>query len=548
MDYYQFKDGDLMEAIKVFICEDESIVREGLRDMIPWEKYGCEFVGDAPDGEMALPMIRDLKPDVLITDITMPFMDGLSLSKIVIGELPDIKIIIISGYSDFDYARQAIELGVEQYLLKPVTKADMIRALEGIRQKLMEESEQKNYLSKYEQEFKKFERFSHRAFFERLVEGSLSVHEIYEQANDLHLNLTANGYNMVIFTIRDIQQSGYTDDAANVTESLLNHFMQYPDFIIFRCNLLSYAVLIKGDTDRLPQLGEKCVSMIKQHCEDASANLDWYVAVGVPTNRLSGLSSCYADANRAFAYRYMFPNRHVFTPELLKSEQYEPTAANIDSMDAAKLDPMIIRSFVRTGSIVEADAFTDEYMGSLDGVENAMLFRYYLLVSIRVNVELELREEGIVPEEISGRLPAVDVNIGADDVRNYLNSILTTAIKIRDIEAQKRGSDIIDSALKYIDKNYTDENISLDSVAVASNISANYLSALFSQKVGLSFVEYITKKRMARARQLLRSTSKRSGEIAVEIGYKDPRYFSFVFKKKHGCTPSQYRSGDTDEE
>ena len=120
-----------MELIKVFICEDESIVREGLRDMIPWEKYGFEFVGDAPDGEMALPMIRKSRPDVLITDITMPFMDGLSLSKTITQELPNLKIIVISGYSDFEYARKAIELGVEQYLLKPVTKQDMINAPEG---------------------------------------------------------------------------------------------------------------------------------------------------------------------------------------------------------------------------------------------------------------------------------------------------------------------------------------------------------------------------------------------------------------------------------
>ena len=108
------------------------------------------------------------------------------------SELPNIKIIIISGYSDFEYARQSIELGVEQYLLKPVTRADMIKALEGIKQKISEESEQQNYISKYEQEFKKFERFSHRAFFEKLVEGSMSVQEIYEQASELHLNLSAN--------------------------------------------------------------------------------------------------------------------------------------------------------------------------------------------------------------------------------------------------------------------------------------------------------------------------------------------------------------------
>ena len=537
-----------MELIKVFICEDESIVREGLRDMIPWEKYGYEFVGDAPDGEMALPMIRKLKPDVLITDITMPFMDGLSLSKTVLQELPNIKIIVISGYSDFEYARKAIELGVEQYILKPVTKADMIKALESTRKKITDENEQKDYVKQYEQEFKKFERFSHRAFFEKLVEGSLSVQEIYEEANKLHLNLAADAYNIVIFSIQDLKQSAYTDDAAIVTESLLNHFLQYPDYILFRCNLLSYAVLIKGESDRLMQLQEKCVKMIQEHCEDTAAMLDWHVAVGVPTNRLSGLSSCYADANRAFAYRHIFPNKHVFISEQLKAEQYVPDETEINEIDAGKFDPMIIRYFVQTGTLSEIDTFTDEYIGSLEGSLNSIMFRYYLLVSIRVNVELALKEADIKSEDVAGRLPTVDMNVTPEEVHGYLKEMLTVAIKMREAEVQKKGNDITDSALKYINLHYADADISLDSVAEAINISANYLSALFSNKVGLSFVEYITKKRMAKAKQLLRNTGKKSGEIAAETGYKDPRYFSFVFKKYQGCTPSQYRNGDIEEE
>ncbi len=537
-----------MELIKVFICEDESIVREGLRDMIPWEKYGYEFVGDAPDGEMALPMIRKLEPDVLITDITMPFMDGLSLSKTVIRELPGIKIIIISGYSDFEYARQAIEIGVEQYLLKPVTKADMIKALEGTRKKISEENEQKDFLSRYEQEFKKFERFSHRAFFEKLVEGSLSVQEIYEEAAKLHLNLSANGYNFVIFSIRDVEQSTYTDDAAKVTDSLLNSFLQYPDYILFRCGLLSYAVLIKGDIDRLPELEKKCVDMIEKHCTGSGSSLDWHVAVGVPTNRLSGLSSCYAEANRAFSYRHMFPARHVFTSENLKTEEYTPDESDVNRIDAGKFDPMIIRYFVQMGTSKEIGPFVEEYIRGLDGSEKSMLFRYYLLVSIRVNVELALKDSNVAVQDMSDALPSFDMNASAEDVREYLIDILTVAIRMREAEAQKRGNDIIDSALAYVNLHYTDEDISLDGVAEAINISSNYLSALFSHKVGQSFIEYITKKRMAKARQLLRTTGKRSGEIAGEIGYKDPRYFSFVFKKNQGCTPSQYRSGETGEE
>ncbi|MBP5655430.1 MAG: response regulator [Clostridiales bacterium] len=537
-----------MELIKVFICEDESIVREGLRDMIPWEKYGFEFVGDAPDGEMALPMIRKLKPDVLITDITMPFMDGLSLSKTVTKELPNLKIIVISGYSDFEYARKAIQIGVEQYLLKPVTKTDMINALEGTRKKIIEENEQKDYVKLYEQEFKKFERLSHRVFFEKLVEGSMSVEEIYDEADKLHLNLAANCYNIVIFTIRDLDQTTYSGDASGVTESLLNQFMQYPDYILFRCNVFSYAVLIKGDEESLKRLEDKCVRMIREHCEQAQARLDWHVATGVATNRLSGLSSCYQDANRAFAYRHIFPTQHVFTSEQLKSEQYAPDENQINKIDAGKFDPMIIRYFVQTGTINEVGTFADEYMQSLEGSLNSILFRYYLLVSIRVNVELALKEAEVDPEELSNNLPSFDMNTTEEEVGGYLNEVLTTAIKMRDAEAQKRGNDIINNAVDYINEHYADEDISLDSVAEEINISANYLSALFSNKVGLSFVEYITKKRMARAKILLRNTSKRSGEIANEIGYKDPRYFSFVFKKNQGCTPSQYRNGEVEEE
>ena len=190
----------------------------------------------------------------------------------------------------------------------------------------------------------------------------------------------------------------------------------------------------------------------------------------------------------------------------------------------------------------------DDYLKSVESGVNSILFRYYLLVSIRVNVELALKEAGISQELITDTLPSFDTNITAEEVKPYMDEALTLAIRMRDAEAQKRGNDIINNAVDYINEHYADEDISLDSVAEEINISTNYLSALFSNKVGLSFVEYITKKRMAKAKILLRNTSKRSGEIANEIGYKDPRYFSFVFKKNQGCTPSQYRNGEMPEQ
>ena len=168
--------------LKVFIAEDESVVREGLRDNVNWQQCGYQFAGEAADGEMALPLIRRLRPDVLITDIKMPFMDGLELSKIVTQEFPQMKIIIISGYDDFEYARQAITVGVEQYLLKPVTRFTLQNVLGEIREKIEKEREQENYLEKFKEEMLEYEQFSRRNYFEKIFAGQMSVRQIYEEA------------------------------------------------------------------------------------------------------------------------------------------------------------------------------------------------------------------------------------------------------------------------------------------------------------------------------------------------------------------------------
>ena len=158
---------EVITLLKVFLVEDECVVREGLRDCIDWERYGFEFCGDAPDGELALPQIRKLRPDILITDIKMPFMDGLALSKLVCAELPETRIILISGHNDFEFAQEAIEIGVEQYLLKPVTKASLLKTLEDVSRKIDEEREQKDYLRRFQQEGPEYEQFARRKFFDR---------------------------------------------------------------------------------------------------------------------------------------------------------------------------------------------------------------------------------------------------------------------------------------------------------------------------------------------------------------------------------------------
>ena len=128
---------------RVFLVDDEIVIREGVRNSFPWESSGYTLVGEAPDGEMALPMIRDTNPDILITDIRMPFMDGIELCRVVRSQMPWISVIILSGYDEFEYARQGIQLGVREYLLKPVGAEDLRKALDRVNAQRLEEKKRR---------------------------------------------------------------------------------------------------------------------------------------------------------------------------------------------------------------------------------------------------------------------------------------------------------------------------------------------------------------------------------------------------------------------
>ena len=160
---------------------------------------------EAADGEMALPLIRQVRPDVLITDIKMPFMDGLSLARMVNAELPRTKILIMSGYDDFEYARTAIELGVEQYLLKPVTKQTMKKVLVELREKIEQAAQADDYQAIYQEEMHEYEQFSRRRFFEKALGGGLSVAETYEEASRASLEIAAPAYNLLFFYLQPVR-------------------------------------------------------------------------------------------------------------------------------------------------------------------------------------------------------------------------------------------------------------------------------------------------------------------------------------------------------
>ena len=185
--------------IKVFLVEDEYAIREGIKKSVDWEKNGFELVGEAGDGEMAFPKILKTKPDILITDIRMPFMDGLELATLVKKELSDIKIVVLSGYDDFNYAKQAISIGVEEYILKPVSGENLLKELGKIAESIKAHRQEEQAREKYLQDMEEIRALERQKFIHDMIDGKISMQESLEQGRELGIDITATYYSIVLF-------------------------------------------------------------------------------------------------------------------------------------------------------------------------------------------------------------------------------------------------------------------------------------------------------------------------------------------------------------
>ena len=546
--------------LKIFLAEDEVVVRETIKRMIPWEELGFELVGEAADGEMALPLLIRQQPDLLITDIKMPFMDGLTLARLAKKEIPGLKVVILSGYDDFNYAKQAIGIGVEDYLLKPITKNALIERLSEIRSRYEHEKTQKEYYEKFQREMQAYEKNSSRDFFEALVDGSMDMMEVYKRAEKLGLDIVAEAYNVLIFTMNcDEDFSGQRDEysswEAESLELLENFFAGHSSAMLFRSNIFSYGVLLKGQRETIEENTRECVDEIRKILSRQDGRREWFLAVGQSVERLSQIQKSYHTASRAFSQRYLYDENILYYDEMETMEHPGGQAetednAYLQKVDVNALNPAILQKFLSNGLQEETENFVKDYFYAI-GQEpmESLVFRNYVILNVRFSVISFIKGLGCDTNEMES---ADTEEVLAESGKNmesaiaYAKKMISQAIEIRDQNSGNKNRSILKTAVDFIDSHYMEEDISLNTVANVANVSSNHFSALFSQNMGQTFIEYLTTLRMNKAKELLRCTGMRSSEIAGEIGYKDAHYFSYLFKKTQGMTPSDYRKARED--
>lgn len=539
-----------MNEIKVFLVEDEMVIRRGIKNSIDWEKEGYIFCGEASDGELAYPMIIKEKPDILITDIRMPFMDGLELCKLVKKELPNIKILILSGYDEFDYAKEAIRLGVTEYLLKPISSGKLLEALNGVSESIRREKEDKDLVRKYMEEMRENTEHEKQKFFEQMITGNLSMADALETGKKYEMNLSAGMYNLLLFRFTLGEENRKSGELLGEAEYAIEKLTERLEYVFeFQRGVEGWAFLLMADNEE--QMSER-VKELSKDLEEIMKNystIAYFGGIGQPVARLRELEESFREAERALAARFTMELNRIISVEDIRMAQNVDTLDDIEITSFGEIEKTrtMLEKFLNNGAEDEIDEFVDVYINELpeENLKSVLMRQYIIMDAYIVMMSFCEKIEGIEgemqaqSEELKNSMKTIQT---LEEIKNYIRMLLKKIIGVRDTISGRRYSDIIEIAKDQIRKTYMSDEISLNTIAAEVGMSPSYFSSIFSKEMGKTFVEYLTEIRMDRAKELLMCSSMKTLEIGYEVGYKDPHYFSYIFKKTQNCTPKEFRA------
>ncbi len=527
-------------SYKVFLVEDEIVAREGIRDNVDWAAGGFTFCGEAPDGEIALPLIQEIRPDVLITDIKMPFMDGLQLSKIVREHMPWVKIIVLSGHDEFEYAQAALKIGVTDYLLKPISSGDILDVLKKAALQLDQEKNEREDLKQLKSQAESNMQLRREQFLLRLVMGGISSGVAIEQGQQFGLNLVAQQFMVLIISIELCDESQSFDYSVyqHLERIISNLAGNNRDILWTKKDIEELVLILKGDDEeQLKQEGIFWAELIRSEgASDPVCRL--IIETGSPQQRLSDIHRSFTEA--------MVKIKNRGRPSHL-SEFRE----NNEHIELVKIDHEALESYLKFGDL---DSFDNFYEINLRQIcESALqsdLVMHYVFLEIILTIaqfvsDLDFTDSQVVPEirEIEAILQRVNT---LQQIKAELQSIISSALIFRDNQANHLRSMLIQQAKAYTDEHYSEAELQMNQVAKRFNLSPSHFSTVFKHEIGESFRDYLNNLRIDHAKELLRTTNLKVAEVAYRSGYHDSHHFSTFFKKKTGISPHQFRARPQD--
>lgn len=538
--------GRNMEKYTILLVDDEEEVIQAIIRKIKWEYLGFSVLGYADNGVKALEMIEEHQPDVVMTDIKMPYMDGMELCSHIRMEYPAMKIVLFTGFDEFEYAKEAVHLEVEEYILKPVNSVELVNIFTHLKAKLDQEISERRSMEKLEQYYTESLPLLQANFYSTLIEGRIHEEELQRYLSDYQISLPGP-----LFCCLVIHMS-----SSQVPENMNSLFLaasvqkQAEERLGKRWRAKCFPYL--GNSVLFAQLnGENEIAELTDDCDRFCKYVNRIigavvtVGIGQVCSSALDLAQSYNTAREAVSYRAVYgASRAINIKEIAPSESGETRFTN---------DTELLNLFkkIRLNSRDEIIEAVNQYIERISFPlkslqQNQVVIMDLITALFRFSVNNDIAAEGISGD--IGMLYEVLLEMEPDALRKWLTDISLCFSESLVMARSRSTQSFVSKAKEYVHSQYADAQLSLAQICEMLGVSNSYFSTVFKKETGKSFVGYVTDYRMEQAARLMIETNEKSYVIAQKVGYTDPNYFSYVFKRQFGVSPSKYRAEHTKSE
>lgn len=529
-----------MDYYKVMLVDDEEEIRIAIKKRINWEEIGFTVIATAENGEDALEQAEKNPPDVIMTDIQMPFMDGLTMLRKMKNIVPGVKSVIFSGYDEFEYAKEAIRLETEEYILKPIDAEELKQVFIKIKERLDEELSSKRDVEILRQYYEQSLPVLKEQFLIGLLEGRLSPSKIERYTKEYDFDLESPQFCVAVLNIAPDEDNKETLDKMLLSVSLKQVVDENLEKAI-KATSVNYldTIVVVAQISGAEEYKE-FVAIMDRICKLARRMLfaATFAGIGKAYDNPESIAVSFGEAKDAVAYRiFLEENQAICITDV------DP-GTDVDEFAEERHISRILHE-VKVGtdeSVKEKINSTVDFLKKgVDSIDQLQIFYTEFLVELsRLARGHKLHSEAayFMDKDVK------KVLAGCKDLNELANRIYDDCLKIKSQLEEGRvntAKQLTDKAKLYIDDHFAQSDLSLEVICNYLNVSVTYFSALFKKETGTSFVTYLTQVRMNEATRLLDTTDEKSYVIAGMVGYEEPNYFSYVFKKQYGVSPSKYR-------
>jgi len=530
---------------KLLIIDDDELIREGIKNAIEWDQQGISEVKTAGNGEAGWQIFQEFEPDIILTDIRMPVMDGIDLLKRIRQVRRNAKVIILSGYDDFSYAQTAVKEGAFDYLLKTADIDELLNVISKAKAELDREKHEAETYRKLKEQLNMSLPLLKYRYLNELIYGCTDINQLIKRMEFVDIHIKSDCFMVAVLVIDDfdLRLDEITEEERLLYKlKIINIMEEYSkdDGICFESKNEEFIYLYMCNKDlSIRENKEILCSRCEEICRTLGRIMDFKFSVGLSNigYGLDSVRNCFSEAKKALDHRLFYVDSIVDIQDI---NPYTSASFNLDFETENRLI-----SALRVGNKNEALGIIEDIFSRMRHNRNLEIGNFHqvcielLSIASRVLCEFDAGMDNVFGkdflyfEEIRKYKSSEDAIKWMVDIFNtLLNYILNTKI----LKAKK----IVETVKRYIDEHYN-ENLSLNMLADMVHISPNYFSYLFSNTVGQSFMEYVMTKRIEKAKQLLGDTDSRACEVGEKVGYDNPNYFSRIFKKYTGLSPSQYK-------